>query len=45
MSLTGTGDVVMTDLRSTKAGLGLAENLEGRVFIRDEKGELVAELY
>lgn len=44
MNLTGTGDVVMTDLRSTSAGMTLDENLEGRIFIRDDKGELVAEI-
>ncbi|MBO7414504.1 MAG: caspase family protein [Fibrobacter sp.] len=45
MNLAGTGDVVMTDLRSTSAGLELDEDVDGRLFIRDEKGVLVAELY
>ena len=45
MNLAGTGDVVMTDLRSTSAGLEIDEDVDGRLFIRDEKGELVAELY
>lgn len=45
MNLAGTGDVVMTDLRSTSAGLELDEDVDGHLFIRDEKGELVAELY
>lgn len=45
MNLAGTGDVVMTDLRSTSAGLDLDEDIEGHLFIRDDKGELVAELY
>ena len=45
MNLAGTGDVVMTDLRSTSAGLDLDEDIDGHLFIRDEKGELVAELY
>ena len=45
MNLAGTGDVVMTDLRSTSAGLDLDEDVDGRLFIRDEKGVLVAELY
>lgn len=44
MNLAGTGDVVMTDLRSTNAGLDLDENVDGRLFIRDANGELVAEL-
>jgi len=45
MNLAGTGDVVMTDVRETSAGLLLESELEGRVFIRDAKGNLVAELY
>ena len=45
MNLAGTGDVVMTDLRSTSAGLDLDEDVDGRLFIRDASGELVAELY
>ena len=45
MNLAGTGDVVITDLREMSAGLVLEKNLEGRFFIRDNKGNLVAELY
>lgn len=45
MNLAGTGDVVMTDLRQTSAALVLHQDLEGRVFIRDRKEQLVAELY
>ncbi len=45
MNLAGTGDVVMTDLRSMGAGVSFEKNLEGRLFIRDDKGTLVAELY
>ena len=44
MNLAGTGDVVMTDLRTTSAGLDLDEGVYGRLYIRDENGELVAEL-
>ena len=44
MNLAGTGDVVMTDLRATGAGLDLDEDVAGRLYIRDENGELVAEL-
>lgn len=44
MNLAGTGDVVMTDLRATSAGLDLDESVYGRLYIRDENGELVAEL-
>lgn len=45
MNLAGTGDVVMTDVRSMSAGLALDSSLEGRFFIRDASGSLVAELY
>ncbi len=45
MNLAGTGDVVMTDLRSTSAGLEFDDDIEGRLFIRDGNGELVAEVY
>lgn len=44
MNLAGTGDVVMTDLRATGAGLDLDESVHGRLYIRDGDGELVAEL-
>ena len=44
MNLAGTGDVVMTDLRTTSAGLDLDESVYGRLYIRDGEGELVAEL-
>lgn len=43
MSLSGTGDVVLTDLGSGAATLTLTERLEGRVFLRDRDGHLVAE--
>lgn len=45
IKLSGTGDVVMTDLRQTSAGLLLAEELDGRFFIRNAERQLVAELY
>ncbi|MDY7230217.1 caspase family protein [Hyalangium rubrum] len=44
IELAGTGDLVMTDLRATSAGLVLADGLEGRFFVRDEAGVLVVEL-
>ncbi|WNG43069.1 caspase family protein [Archangium minus] len=44
IELAGSGDLVMTDLRATSAGLYLAEALEGRLFVRDEAGTLVVEL-
>jgi hypothetical protein len=42
--MAGTGDLVMTDLRATPAGLILTESLEGRLYVRDEAGSLVVEL-
>lgn len=44
MNLAGTGDVVMTDLHGTGALLDLKSDVEGRLFIRNINGELVAEL-
>lgn len=45
INLTGTGDVVITDIRQTTATLVLAESLEGRVFVRNAREEIVVELY
>lgn len=45
INMTGTGAVVMTDLRQTSAGLLLEEGLEGRFFVHNEDQQLVAELY
>lgn len=44
MHLVGSGDVVMTDLRSTSAAIVLAPALAGRLFIRSGSGQLVLEL-
>ncbi len=44
MRLTGTGDLVLTDLRGTSAGLVLDPKLRGRIFVRGASGALVAEL-
>jgi hypothetical protein len=44
IELAGSGDLVMTDLRATSAGLLLGEALEGRLSIRDAQGRLVMEL-
>jgi uncharacterized caspase-like protein len=43
--LVGTGDLVLTDLTRTSASLGFSEELEGRAYVRDEGGHLVAELF
>jgi len=45
INMTGTGAVVMTDLRQTSAGLMLEKELEGRFFVHNEDQQLVAELY
>ena len=45
INMSGTGDVVMTDVRQTTATLVLGEELEGRFFIRTSARELVVELY
>jgi hypothetical protein len=44
INLTGSGDLIFTDLRSTTAGLALAEDVAGRVYVRDARGALVVEL-
>lgn len=42
--LVGSGDLVLTDLRSTGAGVELDAELVGDLYIRDADGHLVAEL-
>lgn len=42
--MAGTGDVVLTDVRQASASLVLGPELDGRVFVRDDKRRLVAEL-
>jgi hypothetical protein len=42
--LTGTGDMVVTDVRTTQAGLLLTPELSGRISVREAGGALVAEL-
>jgi hypothetical protein len=44
ISLTGTGDIVLTDLRETSAGLAVSKEISGRLFVRDHYGSLVVEL-
>jgi hypothetical protein len=45
INLSGSGDVVITDVRQTTATLVLGEDLDGRFFIRNAAQELVVELY
>ncbi|MEO0606358.1 MAG: caspase family protein, partial [Myxococcota bacterium] len=42
--LSGKGNLVLTDLHLTSASLVLDEELSGRALVRDEDGDLVAEL-
>ncbi len=42
--LAGSGDLVLTDLRQSSARLELAPELVGRLFIRNQQGQLVAEV-
>ncbi|MBN2344055.1 MAG: caspase family protein [Deltaproteobacteria bacterium] len=42
--LAGAGDLVLTDLRSTDSMLVIPESMSGRIFVRDVKGRLVAEI-
>ena len=44
INLSGSGDVVITDLRQTSATLVLGEALDGRFFVRNARQELVVEL-
>ncbi len=44
VKMTGTGDVVMTDLRQTSASLLLSDSPNGRFFVRNANEHLVAEL-
>jgi opacity protein-like surface antigen len=44
IGLVGSGDVVMTDLRRADAMLVVPEPIDGRVFVRNASGQLVAEL-
>lgn len=44
IQLAGTGDLVLTDLRSVSEQIVFEENLRGRIFVRDSAGRLVVEL-
>ena len=45
IQLAGTGDLVMTDLRKTSAKLEIASEVTGRIYVRDRRGNLAAELF
>jgi hypothetical protein len=44
IQLSGTGDLVLTDLRETSAGLIIEDKIAGRIYVRDARGKLVVEL-
>lgn len=44
IQLNGSGDLVMTDVRATSAGLVLGADVHGAVAVRDPNAQLVAEL-
>lgn len=44
MKLVGTGELVLTDLRRPSSKIILSEVIQGRVFIKDSKGNPVAEI-
>src|SRR5262249_38854586 len=45
IQLQGAGDLVLTDLRSTSAGLVISKEVVGRIYVRDEDNHLVVELH
>jgi hypothetical protein len=44
ISLTGSGDLVLTDVRAASAVLVVTEEVAGRLYVRDARGALVVEL-
>ena len=44
IQLAGSGELVLTDLRSVSEQIMFEENMRGRIFIRDSAGRLVVEL-
>ena len=44
INLSGSGDLVMTDVRQTTATLVLGEDLNGRIFVRNAARELIVEV-
>lgn len=44
IQLSGIGDLVLTDLRRSSAQIALGDEIHGRVYLRDIRGHLVAEL-
>ena len=44
ISLTGTGEIILTDIRVASAGIVLGEDIRGRMFIKERSGRMVAEV-
>jgi hypothetical protein len=44
IQMSGTGDVVMTDIRKSSSVLSITKNIAGRIFIHNQKNILVVEL-
>lgn len=44
MSLSGTGDVIVTDIKRTNSGVLLSSALSGTLYVWDENGNLVVEM-
>ncbi len=44
IQMTGTGDVVMTDIRKSTSVLVIRENISGRIFIHNQENVLVVEI-
>ena len=44
MRLTGTGDLVLTDLRQVESRLSLGPEIQGRISVRDPEDRLVVEM-
>jgi hypothetical protein len=45
ITMSGTGDVIVTDLRQTTAGFMVAAAVEGRFYVLDDRKRLVLEFY
>jgi hypothetical protein len=45
INMSGTGDVIMTDVRQTSATLVLGDTVDGRFYVRNAAQDLVVELY
>jgi hypothetical protein len=45
ITMSGTGDVIVTDLRQTTAGFVVAAPVEGRFYVLDDRKRLVLEFY